>query len=154
MCNQARTYYFCLFVSFSIEQRGGKQWKDGEEGLKRSLQFLEKSGVTVGCLVTDRHPQIQKYIREEKPAVTHYYDVWHLSLGELDKLQYIVNMNNTHRCKLSAADVLFLRGHILALSTQAPASRQYSTLHMSTCFRLAYNSTPLSALSYALKLPT
>ncbi|XP_064191596.1 uncharacterized protein LOC135254919 [Anguilla rostrata] len=50
-----------------------------KEGLKRSLQFLEESGLTVGCLVTDRHPQIQKYIREEKPAVIHYYDVWHVA---------------------------------------------------------------------------
>lgn len=50
-----------------------------KEGLKRSLQFLEESGLTVGCLVTDRHPQIQKFVREEKPAVIHYYDVWHVA---------------------------------------------------------------------------
>ncbi|XP_075891651.1 uncharacterized protein LOC142894271 [Nelusetta ayraudi] len=48
-----------------------------KEGLKRSLALLDARGVTVDCIVTDRHPQIQKFLRENN--VTHYYDVWHIA---------------------------------------------------------------------------
>ncbi|TDH08224.1 hypothetical protein EPR50_G00095560 [Perca flavescens] len=47
-----------------------------KEGLKRSLALLEASGVTLDCIVTDRHLQIQKYLREK--GITQYYDVWHI----------------------------------------------------------------------------
>ena len=49
-----------------------------KEGLIRCLKYLSKSGVKVDCLVTDRHNQVQKYMKDEKPTITHYYDVWHL----------------------------------------------------------------------------
>jgi len=52
-----------------------------KEGLVRSLRFLEDAGLHVDVLVTDRHPQIQKYMREVKPSVMHYYDVWHVAKG-------------------------------------------------------------------------
>ncbi|XP_036964597.1 uncharacterized protein LOC119025295 isoform X2 [Acanthopagrus latus] len=47
-----------------------------KEGLKRSLALLEARGVALDSIVTDRHPQIQKFLREAK--VTQYYDVWHI----------------------------------------------------------------------------
>lgn len=50
-----------------------------KEGLKRSLALLEARGVALDSIVTDRHPQIQKFLREAK--VTQYYDVWHMEKG-------------------------------------------------------------------------
>lgn len=50
------------------------------EGLKRSLSVLKEYSLPLDCIVTDRHPQIQKYLREET-AITHYYDVWHIEKG-------------------------------------------------------------------------
>ncbi len=35
-----------------------------KEGLKRNLDFLDARGVTVECITTDRHLQIQKFLRE------------------------------------------------------------------------------------------
>jgi len=52
-----------------------------KEGLIRSLKYFEESGLHVDVLVTDRHPQIQKYVREAIPSVMHYYDVWHVAKG-------------------------------------------------------------------------
>ena len=52
-----------------------------KEGLIRSLKFLQDSGLHIDALVTDRHPQVQKYMRECQPAVKHYYDCWHVSKG-------------------------------------------------------------------------
>ena len=50
-------------------------------GLVRTLAFLERAGLSVDTVVTDRHPQIQKYLRESRPTITHYYDVWHCGKG-------------------------------------------------------------------------
>lgn len=41
-----------------------------KEGLIRSLEFLESSGLSVDAIITDRHPQVQKYLRENKPSVS------------------------------------------------------------------------------------
>ena len=51
-------------------------------GLIRSVDFLQDSGVDISTIITDRHPQIQKYIREMLPSIHHYYDVWHVAKGE------------------------------------------------------------------------
>ena len=57
-----------------------------KEGLQRVLNFLqqEKLTVTVDVLVTDGHRQINKWLRESYPSITHYYDVWHDAKGEMD----------------------------------------------------------------------
>ena len=53
-----------------------------KEGLIRSVTLLEKAGLAIGSLVTDRHPQIQKYVREEMIQTIHYFDVWHVAKGK------------------------------------------------------------------------
>lgn len=50
-----------------------------KEGLQRSLQLLKKKKVKFHCIVTDRHPQIQKYLSDQ--GIKHYYDVWHMEKG-------------------------------------------------------------------------
>lgn len=51
------------------------------EGLKRSVAALKRDKFKVGVLVTDRHPQIQKYVHEHMKKTIHYYDVWHVGKG-------------------------------------------------------------------------
>lgn len=51
------------------------------EGFKRVIKKFSKSGLVVGKLVTDRHRQLAKYVRENVPAITHMYDVWHIAKG-------------------------------------------------------------------------
>lgn len=51
------------------------------EGLKRSLDFLEDRGVTLDSIVTDRHPQIKKFLKESR--IKHYFDVWHIEKGRV-----------------------------------------------------------------------
>ena len=56
-----------------------------KEGLKRVLDFLQqKENMRVEVLVTDRHRQINKWLREEQEHITHYYDVWHVAKGNSD----------------------------------------------------------------------
>ena len=52
-----------------------------KEGLLRSIQFLQQQDLTIDLLVTDRHRQIAKWIRESHPEITHRYDVWHVAKG-------------------------------------------------------------------------
>uniref|UniRef100_A0A1X7V804 MULE transposase domain-containing protein n=1 Tax=Amphimedon queenslandica TaxID=400682 RepID=A0A1X7V804_AMPQE len=49
-----------------------------KEGL-RSINKMIDYGLNVAALVTDRHRQIGKWIRENLPNVKHYYDVWHFA---------------------------------------------------------------------------
>ena len=53
-----------------------------KEGLVRALAFLKQESLSVDVLVTDRHRQIAKYVREIHPEIKHYYDVWHLAKGK------------------------------------------------------------------------
>ena len=50
-------------------------------GLVNALNFLASKSVEIKTLITDRHKQIAKYMREHKPSIDHRYDVWHVSKG-------------------------------------------------------------------------
>ncbi|XP_039675650.1 uncharacterized protein LOC120570981 isoform X8 [Perca fluviatilis] len=58
-----------------------------KEGLKRCLDLLDSNGLVMDYIVTDRHPQIQKYLRER--SITHFYDVWHFEKGLSKKLEKV-----------------------------------------------------------------
>ena len=61
-----------------------------KEGLIRCVTFLQQSGLAISKIVTDRHKQIGKWIREELPTVKHEYDVWHVAKGKhnVSKIYY------------------------------------------------------------------
>ena len=51
-------------------------------GLIESLEFLDKKKKRVDGLITDRHPSIQKYMREHRPETEHSFDLWHIVKGK------------------------------------------------------------------------
>ena len=51
-------------------------------GLCRILDFIKSKGFAVEVLVTDRHKQINKYLRENHAEIKHFYDIWHVAKGE------------------------------------------------------------------------
>lgn len=53
-----------------------------KEGLIRCVRFFEELEMTIGSLITDRHPAIQKWVRENLPETKHFYDVWHVAKGK------------------------------------------------------------------------
>ncbi|XP_059378644.1 uncharacterized protein LOC132114511 isoform X1 [Carassius carassius] len=63
-----------------------------KEGLKRCLDKLESNGLAVDYIVTDRHPQIQKYLRDRN--ITQFYDVWHFEKGLSKKLDKLSKMKD------------------------------------------------------------
>ena len=52
-----------------------------KEGLYRLMEFLKGEGLQISVLVTDRHKQINKWIRDTHPEVKHYYDIWRVAKG-------------------------------------------------------------------------
>lgn len=70
--------HICPLFSNQSNEVGGSNNME-KEGLRRSLDLLRAHGVTFDSIVTDRHPQIQKYLREAN--ITQYYDVWHIEKG-------------------------------------------------------------------------
>ena len=51
------------------------------EGFKRGLAHLERNGIKAEHIVTDRHASIRKFLRTERPDITHYFDIWHVAKG-------------------------------------------------------------------------
>ncbi|KAJ8250976.1 hypothetical protein GJAV_G00215770 [Gymnothorax javanicus] len=49
-----------------------------KEGLSRGLSNLYEKGVQVETLITDRHSQVAKWLRENFPDINHRYNVWHI----------------------------------------------------------------------------
>ena len=53
------------------------------EGLERSRKYLTEESLSVNTLITDRHVQIRKYMKEKWLAVRHRLDGWHVDKGTL-----------------------------------------------------------------------
>lgn len=49
------------------------------EGLIRGIKLIKKKKFKISTLVTDRHKQIAKWLRENEPEIDHRYDIWHLA---------------------------------------------------------------------------
>ena len=43
------------------------------EGLERGLHFFETNDLLIGLLVTDRHRQIDAWLRNAQPEIKHRY---------------------------------------------------------------------------------
>ena len=82
---------YTLSPNHKSNEVGGSHQME-KEGLERVLLFLKLQGLVVEVLVTDRHKQINKWLRESYPAITHHYDVWHVAKGnESHQLYYVIN---------------------------------------------------------------
>uniref|UniRef100_A0A1X7TUJ4 Mutator-like transposase domain-containing protein n=1 Tax=Amphimedon queenslandica TaxID=400682 RepID=A0A1X7TUJ4_AMPQE len=60
-----------------------------KEGCIRGMTFLKKQELDVNVLVTDRHVEITKWMKDHMTGIQHKFDVWHLAKGlqkKLDKL--------------------------------------------------------------------
>jgi solute carrier family 8 (sodium/calcium exchanger) len=60
------------------------------ERLKRCLEQVQGYTNNIS-LVTDHHPQINKWLREKRPDITHRFDDWHVVKGLDKKLKALGN---------------------------------------------------------------
>ena len=73
-----------MLYIFQSNEVGGSTYME-KEGLIRCVRFLEGLGLSIGSLITDRHPVVQKWVRENLPNTNHFYDVWHVAKGKYIK---------------------------------------------------------------------
>ena len=55
-----------------------------KEGLVRSIRLLKSKKFKIETIVTDRHKQIAKWMRENMTKTNHYYDIWHMAKCKFD----------------------------------------------------------------------
>ena len=72
-----------LYLFYKILQSNevGGSYHMEKEGLNRAMEFITQHNLSIEILVTDRHRQINKWLRESHPQIKHYFDVWHVAKG-------------------------------------------------------------------------
>lgn len=76
-------YFWHLFKLLSLQSNEvGNSARCENEGLKRCLSLLADAGHAVDVIITDRHKQNEKHIKDNHPHVKHYFDVWHVAKGK------------------------------------------------------------------------
>ncbi|KAK3104932.1 hypothetical protein FSP39_013440 [Pinctada imbricata] len=67
-----------------------------KEGLRRCVDTITSHDLSIETLVTDRHVQIGKWVRENMPDTVHNYDVWHVAKGVKKKLISLAREKDCH----------------------------------------------------------
>ena len=60
-----------------------------KEGLIRAIKHIKDNKLTIKTLVTDRHTQVRKHMREKEPSIKHRTDGWHIGNGRVMTGQYL-----------------------------------------------------------------
>ena len=56
------------------------------KGAQDSFAFLKAAGLGIAVFISDRHRSIAKWIREQEPATSHFFDIWHVAKSVTKKL--------------------------------------------------------------------
>ncbi|XP_071965513.1 uncharacterized protein [Antedon mediterranea] len=59
------------------------------KGLQKTLDVFKDFKVNISTIVSDRHRQLQKYLRDNFPDIKHYFDCWHIAKSIKKKIQAI-----------------------------------------------------------------
>ncbi|KAL5019111.1 hypothetical protein ScPMuIL_004833 [Solemya velum] len=110
---------FTLDDSFSCEDESNEVkslYHMEKKGLVRSIQYLTEKGVTVGTMVTDRHMQIGKWIRENMPNTKRCFDVWHVAKG----LKKLTALAKERECDLLQPWIQIISNHLYWVASSTP----------------------------------
>ena len=56
------------------------------QGAKQCFDFILLAGLAISVFISDRHLGIAKWIRENHPKTSHFYDIWHVARSITKKL--------------------------------------------------------------------
>ena len=59
-------------------------------GCVNALGDIESKGLQIAQFTTDRHVQIRKYMREQRPDIKLQFDIWHVVKGAIKKRLSVV----------------------------------------------------------------
>ena len=71
-----------------------------KEGFIRGMTFLQKEGILIDEIVTDRHVAIRKYIKDELKDIKHSFDVWHIAKSKVPPSAHALVSWYVYTCQL------------------------------------------------------
>ena len=72
------SHYYDMYMDIQSNEVGGSYHME-KEGLHRVMEFLKSELLTIDTIVTDRHRQINKWLRDNKfQGSRHILDLWAL----------------------------------------------------------------------------
>ncbi|WAR31785.1 hypothetical protein MAR_034327 [Mya arenaria] len=83
----------------------GRCCSPGHTAKYLSYTLLDLADVNVQNIITDRHSSIKKYLREEEPAINHWFDVWHVAKGVNKKLEAAGRKKGCEKLKMWARSI-------------------------------------------------
>ncbi|XP_067290036.1 uncharacterized protein [Pseudorasbora parva] len=99
----------------------GNSQRMEKEGLQRCLRQLEHRGVRVHTIVTDRHPAVMKFLKENRPDVVHKFDAWHMAKGVAKKIDQLAK---TRTCREVGAWKKSIVNHLYWCGASSSAGRE------------------------------
>ena len=79
------------------------------KGIQNCLHELEKENYSIEILTTDRNRQLAKWLREERPEITHQFDPWHFAKNIKSKLGPLARRKE---CKIIQEWIKSIRNHL------------------------------------------
>lgn len=98
---------------FQANETGGSSPME-LEGAKRAFDYLARVGINIHVFISDRHRGIAKWIRENKPNTSHFYDIWHVARS-IQKV--LLKLSKEKGCKKIAKWVKAIRTHLYWCAT-------------------------------------
>ncbi|KAG0445437.1 hypothetical protein HPB47_015133 [Ixodes persulcatus] len=83
--NRNRVFHIELVKSTEVSSSNRME----KEGLARAFSSFESKNVKVDMLVTDRHREVNAYVRDNHPDVLHRFDAWHFAKGIKKKIDSV-----------------------------------------------------------------
>ena len=62
---------------------------------QKVLRGMEARDINIKQITTDRHVQIKKFMREERPNISHQFDIWHVCKNIRKKLSKVAKKKST-----------------------------------------------------------
>ncbi|XP_033725289.1 uncharacterized protein LOC117315251 [Pecten maximus] len=87
-----------------------------KEGLSRSMAFL-KNFIEIDTIVTDRHVQIRKWVRENMTDTKHCVDVWHVAKGLKKK---VLALSKEKDCGELSSWIKSITNHLYWVAASTP----------------------------------
>ncbi|XP_060077949.1 uncharacterized protein LOC132557477 [Ylistrum balloti] len=88
-----------------------------KEGLIRAIQKLHQEQIDIQTIITDRHVQIKKWIRETMTSTRHCFDIWHVAKGLKKKL---VALSKEKECDNLQRWIKSITNHLYWVASSTP----------------------------------
>ena len=69
------------------------------QGAVQCFSFLKDAGLSIITFVSDRHRSIAKWIRENQPATSHFFDIWHVARSICKKMLQVSKEGGCEKIK-------------------------------------------------------